>query len=232
MKRFKNEDEYSEIIDFGDEEDFFSEEKQKENEKEGKAASGFIKKSLKILLDWIIALVIAVIILCIFNLFIMQGKVSGQSMMNTYHDGERVWINKKAQKLEIGDVIIFWSDKSAEDIAAYSPSGYEKIEELWLQQGDLEHKEFHVKRIVGIPGNEVQVSDGYVYVNGEIVGGSDFLEVDDTKLVLKENEYFVMGDNYDNSLDSRIHGPIVKSDIFGKVINGRENTASIPMGFK
>ncbi|MFV0288617.1 MAG: signal peptidase I, partial [Mycoplasmatales bacterium] len=153
--------------------------------------------------------------------------VSGESMTPTYQDRERVFVLKKGYELNKGDVISFWADRSEPT----DDAGL--IARLYLHQPDLENKELHIKRIVGVPGDKIEIKKEpdydenvvvtNVYVNGEKEVSSTMIpQIQAASYTLAENEYFVIGDNYNNSLDSRIHGPVKKEDIFGKIINGKE----------
>lgn len=89
-----------------------------------------------------------------------------------------------------------------------------------FKQGSNEH--LYIKRVVATPGDSVQILDGYLYVNGAIVkDGFDKIAdpgIAEDKIKLAENEYFVMGDNRNNSEDSRSGtvGPIHRDQIIGK----------------
>lgn len=78
-----------------------------------------------------------------------------------------------------------------------------------------------IKRLVGMPNDKIKI-DNYLYVNGE---KCDNLYIEDcgdinNEIYLKDNEYFVLGDNRQNSIDSRFEeiGIILKNEIFGKII--------------
>lgn len=88
--------------------------------------------------------------------------------------------------------------------------------------------DFFIKRIIGLPGERVEVKNGkvriYNQINaaGEVLDESQYLARDlvthgDQTWQLKDNEYFVAGDNRPASLDSRMFGPIVKEEIVGRV---------------
>lgn len=91
-------------------------------------------------------------------------------------------------------------------------------------------QEFFIKRLIGLPGEEVQIKDGRVYVyNTEFPEGTllnePYLEPDtktygltDEKVKLAANEFFVLGDNRSSSKDSRSFGPVNQSFITGKVL--------------
>ncbi len=88
-------------------------------------------------------------------------------------------------------------------------------------------KEEFIKRIIGLPGDQVMVKGGKVYVNGKILGESSYLASDivtiageylaeGNPVTVKENEYILMGDNRPHSFDSRNFGPIRKTKIVGR----------------
>ncbi len=189
-------------------------------------------KTQKIILkiiEWILAFIVALIIVTFISIFISQGKVSGSSMMPTYEDGTRVFIQKQFYDIKKDDVITFWSEKREENPNAYNKITY--FEKIFYDKEFLENKELHIKRVVGVPGDEIEVKNEYensifescVYVNSIKEICSDEEMVKEQKYLLEENQYYVVGDNYNNSYDSRLHGPINKEDIYGKIMFGRDN---------
>ncbi len=189
----------------------------------------------KVFLDWIIAFIVAIIIFVILSWFFQIGKISGSSMETTYQDGKRVLVQRQFYNIQKGDVITFWTDK--DDIPA-EPSGIfdkiaENFNEILYLQPEFRYKELHIKRVVGLPGDHVVVQNEMtqqgkitkVYVNDELVslGTKGNASTEDADLTLEDDEYFVLGDNTNNSRDSRDHGPVKADDIFGKIINAREN---------
>ena len=87
---------------------------------------------------------------------------------------------------------------------------------------------YFIKRVIGLPGETIQIKDGAVYINGELLQEDYILEPvlegyegrATDLLLLGEDEYFVMGDNRNNSLDSRFDevGNLKKEDLIGKVV--------------
>lgn len=118
-----------------------------------------------------------------FRLNYTVVRVDGISMMSTYRDGQ-ILLGKKPRLIERDDVITF------------------------EYRGEL-----RVKRVVGICGDKVEIRDNNVFINDKYVGGSNNIPLDDTDYYLHENEYFVLGDNFSVSNDSRMFGPIKREMI-------------------
>ena len=133
-----------------------------------------------------------------------RTEVEGASMENTLHNGDNLIVDKLSYRFrdpERFDIIVF-------------PFQYQA-------------NTYYIKRIIGLPGETVQImEDGSIYINGEKMEESYGREVIQPEtigraaepIVLGEDEYFVMGDNRNNSSDSRtdIVGNIKREDIIGK----------------
>ena len=133
-----------------------------------------------------------------------RTEVEGASMENTLHNGDNLIVYKLSYRFrdpERFDIIVF-------------PFQYQA-------------NTYYIKRIIGLPGETVQImEDGSIYINGEKMEESYGREVIQPEtigraaepIVLGEDEYFVMGDNRNNSSDSRtdIVGNIKREDIIGK----------------
>lgn len=170
-----------------------------------KAASrqGIWIESFRLLRDVFFVLTIFMLLL----VFVAQPVVvEGTSMLPTLHEGERLIVNKMIYyklknfswgHIERGDVVVFWYPKDPD--------------------------KSYVKRVIGLPGDTIEIKNGVVHVNGEAMhelyldsnhnqaGGNHKL----TKV--DEHYYFVMGDNRDNSSDSRFWGLVPEKYIYGKV---------------
>lgn len=147
----------------------------------------------------------AVVIAAMFLIIHYVGQrteVSGSSMENTLSDGDNLIVDKISYRFhdpERFDIIIF-------------PYQYEE-------------DTYYIKRIIGLPGETVQIDDsGNIYINGEVLIEYYWKEVMQDpgiakdEIVLGEDEYFVLGDNRNNSSDSRDPsvGVIHKKDIIGR----------------
>jgi signal peptidase I len=150
---------------------------------------------------WTRDLLIAIGLALVIIVFLYQPvKVEGTSMAPLLSDQERIFINKfvyRFEPIQRGDVVVFWYP--------------------------LDHSKSFIKRVVGLPGEDVQIRQGAVYVNGKIVPEpyvppqyedlSDFGPV----RVPKDN-YFVMGDHRISSNDSRVFGPVASRYIYGRAV--------------
>lgn len=146
--------------------------------------------------DWILPLVVALALALIIRMFIGgPTSVKGQSMETTLHSGDILLVSKiptYSRKFNRADIIIM-----------DSPS----------DPGEL-----YVKRIVGLPGEMVEIQNGHVFINNKLLKEYYIRDLPtgtyrDTVWQLQEDEYFVMGDNREEgaSSDSRLFGP-VKAD--------------------
>ena len=150
---------------------------------------------------WTRDLLIAIGLALVIIVFLYQPvKVEGTSMAPLLSDQERIFINKfvyRFEPIQRGDVVVFWYP--------------------------LDHSKSFIKRVVGLPGEAVEIRQGAVYVNGKIVPEpyvppqyedlSDFGPV----RVPKDN-YFVMGDHRISSNDSRVFGPVASRFIYGRAV--------------
>jgi signal peptidase I len=146
--------------------------------------------------DVVITVIIAVVIFVALQFTVGNFVVIGASMQPSFYQGERVIATKLAYKLhepERGDVIIF-----------RPPEGMDE---------DL------IKRIIGLPGDIVEVKDGVVYVNNEPLDEPYIKNPPSynyTTEIVPEGQYWVLGDNRNNSNDSHTGWTVPREDIVGK----------------
>lgn len=165
------------------------------------------KKSYFFVLDIAQTLILAVAAFVIVYMFLFRPfEVKGESMFPTYHDSEYLITNLISARFsdhKMGDVIVFKAPNSPD-------------------------KDF-IKRIIGIPGNSVMVKDEKVYLNGNILDESSYLNStvrtfggsflrDGEEVTVPEGNYFVMGDNRSYSSDSREWGFVPKKNIIGGAV--------------
>jgi len=160
-------------------------------------------------LDLVETVVIGASLFFVIYLFFMQPhQVNGQSMVPNFQNGDYVLTDKISYKLGTptrGDIVVFHAPP-----AANCPQG---------TGCDF------IKRVIGLPGETIEVRDNHLFVNNEQVPEeyipSDFLTepgafTNGRTVTLTQNEYFVVGDNRQHSSDSRSWGPIEITDIVGR----------------
>jgi len=157
--------------------------------------------SMKELKEWMQAIIAAVVLALLIRTFLFEIiTVDGSSMLPTLHDRERVFVSKIGYIIgqpEHGDIVIF---KTPED----------------------NHTKY-VKRIIGLPGDRVRVENGVVYVNDEALVEPYIQEPpvnDYTEVTVPEGSFFVLGDNRNDSKDSRDFrvGFVPKENLIGRAI--------------
>ncbi|MGN0368331.1 MAG: signal peptidase I [Wujia sp.] len=163
-----------------------------------------VKKVFRGFWQWVLLVFIAVIVGYAFVTFCFQTvTVVGPSMNPTLKDGQIVVIEKMStnlSKINRFDIICF----AQRDAGSY----------------------YDIKRVVGLPEERIRLSNGDIYINGERLKETPFHAtismngVAQEEITLGEDEYFVLGDNVNNSEDSRYTnvGNISKTEIKGKVI--------------
>lgn len=163
-----------------------------------------VKKPLwREILEWVVAIVAAVAVAFVIRAFIFEPvKVDGHSMCETLQDGE-IMLVTKYQYTELFGTPIFGEPKRDDVVICHYPG-----------RGSTNF----VKRVVGLPGDVIDIVDGYTYVNGEKLD-EPFIEHRDNHnfkgYKVPEGHYFVMGDNRANSNDSRAQGAIARNMIVG-----------------
>lgn len=142
-------------------------------------------------------LLLALIIFFGVKEFIVQNfRVEGQSMEPNFHTGQYLIVDKISYRLhpiERGDVIVFVPPKEA-------------------------NRDF-IKRVIALPGERVEIRQGRVLINGKLLQ-EPYITVSwnytMAPMVVGDNEYFVLGDNRNNSSDSRMWGMLPKKNVVGK----------------
>ena len=172
------------------------------NYDKGEHRAKIFRVILKILL-WIIVLGAAVTAgWAVTKFCVEKTNMVGKSMEGTLSDGDKILIN----------------------LLSYKSDDPERFDVIVFEKNGKEHSYYLIRRVIGLPGEKVQIKNGFVYINGEkleepinaepmIVAG-----LAEEEMLLDEDEFFVLGDNRNNSEDSRYTsmGNVLKSEIIGR----------------
>ena len=157
-----------------------------------------LRKEIRV---WTRDLLIAIGLALVIIVFLYQPvKVEGTSMAPLLSDQERIFINKfvyRFEPIQRGDVVVFWYP--------------------------LDRTKSFIKRVVGLPGETVEIRQGAVYVNGKVVPEPyvppQYEDLSDFGPVrVPRDSYFVMGDHRVSSNDSRVFGPVASRFIYGRAV--------------
>ncbi|HEV7473703.1 MAG TPA: signal peptidase I [Pyrinomonadaceae bacterium] len=129
---------------------------------------------------------------------VLPVRIEGVAMSPALHDGDRIFINRGFAKLERGDIVVF-----------YHPD---------------DHRKSYIKRVVGLPNEKVEIRERKVFVNGMELAETyvdpknNEVSRGDEDVVVPADSFYVMGDNRDNSADSRMFGALPRNLIYGKFV--------------
>jgi signal peptidase I len=150
---------------------------------------------------WTRDLLIAIGLALVIIVFLYQPvKVEGTSMAPLLSDQERIFINKfvyRFENIHRGDVVVFWYP--------------------------LDRSKSFIKRVIGLPGETVDIRHGMLYVNGEPIPEPyvppQYADITDFGPIrVPKDSYFVMGDHRISSNDSRVFGPVSSQFIYGRAV--------------
>ncbi len=164
---------------------------QEEEVKTGEKIRAFFKEMLETIL-------IALVLILVIEGLSDRVKIEGFSMLPSLHQNDRVIVSKlayRSNEIERGDIVVFDYPNNPE--------------------------EEYIKRVIGIPGDVISISDGSVVLNGDVLEENyidEFILGEMEELVVPAGTVFVLGDNRNHSSDSRYWGSLPSEYIIGKAI--------------
>lgn len=198
-----------------------------------------IDEKTRNIIEWVLCVIVAIIIALVVRYYVGTPTIVQQkSMFPTLKQDQRLWLSRIGRTTktmpERGDIITFEAPsitnvkqgeidmKNPVAIYNYNPKGIEGFVYNILEMNKMSY----IKRVIGLPGDHIQIKEGSIYINGKKFQ-EDYLQsgvVTDankgifTDLIVPENSVFAVGDNRPNSTDSRCFGCIPLEKIEGKVI--------------
>ncbi|WZL80093.1 signal peptidase I [Vallitaleaceae bacterium 9-2] len=184
-----------------------------------------MKKIMAEVLEYVKIIIIALLITNFLNVFVFSlSEVRQSSMETTLMENDQLVVERLSYSFgepKRGDIIVFIDELEVKNTI---PARIKRLYEDMLSK--IRQKDGHlrlVKRVIGLPGDEINIEDGYVFVNGQRLE-EEYLSVPtnakslDYPLLVEEDHYFVLGDNRTVSLDSRDFGSVPIEKIEGRVM--------------
>ncbi len=161
-------------------------------------------KAWRSLRENLILIAIALVLAFFIRTFVAEPRyIPSDSMLPTLHTGDRLVVEKISYRFnspKFGDIVVFQPPPE-------------------LQRRGYSEDQAFIKRVIGTPGDTIKIDDGKVYVNDNLLQENYIKEpsVKPFPLVkVPENQYFMMGDNRNDSNDSRYWGFLPKTNMIGK----------------
>lgn len=156
-------------------------------------------KIAKEILEWALTIIIPVVAALLIHQYLFTfARVDGTSMLDTLHENNIMGVSRLHYRLN--------EPQRGEIITCNYPEDGNKL---------------FVKRIIGLPGETIEIREGTVYIDSEPIAETYLTRVDDQSMdpiTLAKDEIFVMGDNRPVSRDSRAVGPLTLDEIYGRVL--------------
>ncbi|MCR5118105.1 MAG: signal peptidase I [Lachnospiraceae bacterium] len=171
---------------------------EKEKKRKHDRAHSFL---MELLSNSLFLLAVLIFTLLLVKYVGQRTVVIGQSMEKTLYNGDNLIVDKISYRFR-------------------DPKRFEVV----VFPYQYEEKTYYIKRVIGLPGEKVRIAEGVIYINGEPLienYGAEVMKkagIAETEIQLADDEYFVLGDNRNNSKDSRdsMVGPVKKSDLIGR----------------
>jgi signal peptidase I len=188
------------------------------------------KSAMKSLIELGLTVAIAVGLAILIQAFIVKPyRIPSPSMVPTLDVGQRVLTNRLSTHPGLGDIVVFHPPHGADGdtpVCGAPDQGANADGSVYPQACGVptpqESTQTFIKRVVGMPGDRIQIINGHVYRNGVPEKDPYIVQCGDssscnfrTPIVIPADEYFMMGDNRPNSDDSRFWGPVPAKWIIG-----------------
>jgi len=174
-----------------------------------------------------ILIAVAVVVSVLLKFFIAQAfYIPSRSMVPQLQVDDRVVVSKLSYRLHTprrGDIVVFDAPPSEQGAHARNRNpGIRAIRSVGEAIGVLQARTEFIKRVIGLPGETVEGRDGHVYVNGDYLYepylGHGVPTGSFGPVKVPRGQLWVMGDNRDESRDSRVFGPIRSAKVVGRAI--------------
>jgi signal peptidase I len=178
------------------------------------------------LVELVITVAVAVAVAYLIQAFVVKPyRIPSSSMFPTLQVDQRILVNRLSTHPGIGDIVVFHPPAGATDDTgaqcAHTNQGPGEAQPCDASTRQASSQTF-VKRVVGLPGDRLKIWDGYVYRNGHKETGAYIQPCPDPAvcsfsdpITVPKGEYYMMGDNRNESDDSRYWGPVPQSQIIG-----------------
>ncbi|MDA0183362.1 signal peptidase I [Solirubrobacter phytolaccae] len=191
-------------------------------------------KPLRSTVELILTVAVALFFALTIQAFAVKPyRIPSESMVPTLQEGQRILVNRFSHKIggdpKLGDVTVFTPPRGTDERecgnAGQGPfyNGGAEARQSCAKPTAEKSKTTFVKRVVGMPGDTIAVSNGHVIRNGKPVKESFASDCSDSScnlnpITVPAGHYFMMGDNRGNSEDSRFWGPVPRDWVIGKAV--------------
>jgi signal peptidase I len=169
--------------------------------------------------EWAESIVIALVLALLIRTFVIQAfKIPSGSMIPTFEIGDRIFVSK----------FIYGAKIPFTDIRLPALRQPERGDIIVFVSPEAPKKDF-VKRLIALEGETVEIKDGNILINGKVIDGPDSVKANHyynrgdfgkelEAVTVPKGSYFTLGDNSDNSRDSRYWGFVPKKNLIGKAV--------------
>lgn len=165
------------------------------------------------------------LVLVLARTLVTPFEVDGASMMPTLHNRERVLVNRSVYfHFDLNRILSLVPGIELREERVVYPFHMPERGDVVVLNPPVPSRQPYIKRVIGLPGETITFQDGYVVIDGQVLD-EPYLPGPITKCnavpgcytgVIPEGHVYVLGDNRDNSFDSRVFGPVKIDDVIGK----------------